>query len=170
MNLLSEPVQFFKHRPDNFPTIRLSQLANLYHSQQNLFSKLIRVNSIQSIYDIFKISVSTYWQNHYQFDKESPKKKKALTKSFINLLVINTIIPMQFAYAKSQGKEISEDLIQLMQQVEAEKNSIVEKFNNFGIQSRNALDSQSLLQLKNEYCNKSRCLECAIGIRLLKNS
>ena len=72
--------------------------------------------------------------------------------------MINTIIPMQFAYAKSQGKEISEDLIQLMQQVEAEKNSIVEKFNNFGIQSRNALDSQSLLQLKNEYCNKSRCL------------
>jgi hypothetical protein len=165
-----KPVQFFKHRPDNFPTIRLSQLANLYHSQQNLFSKLIPVNSIQSIYDIFKISVTPYWQQHYQFDKESPKKKKALTKSFINLLVINTIIPMQFAYAKSQGKEISEDLIQLMQQVEAEKNSIVEKFNNFGIQSRNALDSQSLLQLKNEYCNKSRCLECAIGIRLLKNS
>ena len=111
-----------------------------------------------------------YWQNHYQFDKESPKKKKALTKSFINLLVINTIIPMQFAYAKSQGKEISEDLIQLMQQVDVEKNSVVEKFNGFGIQSRNALDSQSLLQLKNEYCNKSRCLECAIGIRLLKNS
>jgi hypothetical protein len=167
---VSEPIQFFKHRPDNFPTIRLSQLANLYHSQQNLFSKLIPVNSIQSIYDIFKISVSLYWQNHYQFDKESPKKKKALTKSFIDLLVINTIIPMQFAYAKSQGKEISEDLIQLMQQVDVEKNSIVEKFNGFGIQSRNALDSQSLLQLKNEYCNRGRCLECAIGIRVLKNS
>lgn len=167
---VSVPVQFFKHRPDNFPTIRLSQLANLYHSQQNLFSKLIQVNSIQSIYDIFKISVSMYWQNHYQFDKESPKKKKALTKSFIDLLVINTIIPMQFAYAKSQGKEISEDLIQLMQQVDVEKNSVVEKFNGFGIQSRNALDSQSLLQLKNEYCNRGRCLECAIGIRVLKNS
>ena len=167
---VSEPVQFFKHRPDNFPTIRLSQLANLYHSQQNLFSKLIQVNSVQGIYDIFKISVSMYWQNHYQFDKESPKKKKSLTISFINLLVINTIIPLQFAYAKSHGKEISEDLIRLMQQVEAEKNSIVDKFNSFGIQSRNALETQSLLQFKNEYCNKSRCLECAIGIRLLKNS
>lgn len=165
-----EPVQFFKHRPDNFPTIRLSQLANLYHSQQNLFSKLIQLNSIQSIYDIFKISVSPYWQKHYQFDKESPKKKKLLTKSFIDLLVINTIIPLQFSYAKSQGKEISEDLIHLMQQVAAEKNSIVDKFNSFGIKSNNALDTQSLLQLKNEYCNKSKCLECAIGIKLLKSS
>lgn len=165
-----EPVQFFKHRPDNFPTIRLSQLANLYHSQQNLFSKLIQLNSIQSIYDIFKISVSPYWQQHYQFDKESPKKKKLLTKSFIDLLVINTIIPLQFSYAKSQGKEISEDLIHLMQQVATEKNSIVDKFNSFGIKSKNALDTQSLLQLKNEYCNKSKCLECAIGIKLLKSS
>jgi hypothetical protein len=167
---ISEPVQFFKHRPDNFPTIRLSQLANLYHSQQNLFSKLIQLNSIQGIYEIFKMSVSSYWQNHYQFDKESPKKKKALTKSFIDLLVINTIIPLQFSYAKSQGKEISEDVIQLMQQVVAEKNSVVTKFDSFGIQSKNALDTQSLLQLKNEYCNKGRCLECVIGTRLLKNS
>lgn len=167
---ISEPVQFFKHRPDNFPTIRLSQLANLYHSQQNLFSKLIQLNSIQGIYEIFKVSVSSYWQNHYQFDKESPKKKKALTKSFIDLLVINTIIPLQFSYAKSQGKEISEDVIQLMQQVVAEKNSVVTKFDSFGVPSKNALDTQSLLQLKNEYCDKGRCLECAIGIRLLKNS
>lgn len=167
---ISEPVQFFKHRPDNFPTIRLSQLANLYHSQQNLFSKLIQLNSIQGIYEIFKVSVSSYWQNHYQFDKESPKKKKALTKSFIDLLVINTIIPLQFSYAKSQGKEISEDVIQLMQQVVAEKNSVVTKFDSFGIPSKNALDTQSLLQLKNEYCDKGRCLECAIGTRLLKNS
>ena len=167
---ISEPVQFFKHRPDNFPTIRLSQLANLYHSQQNLFSKLIQLNSIQGIYEIFKVSVSSYWQNHYQFDKESPKKKKALTKSFIDLLVINTIIPLQFSYAKSQGKEISEDVIQLMQQVVAEKNSVVAKFDSFGIPSKNALDTQSLLQLKNEYCDKGRCLECVIGTRLLKNS
>lgn len=167
---ISEPVQFFKHRPDNFPTIRLSQLANLYHGQQNLFSKLIQLNSIQGIYEIFKVSVSSYWQNHYQFDKESSKKKKALTTSFIDLLVINTIIPLQFLYAKSQGKEVSEDVIQLMQQVVAEKNRVVTKFDSFGIPSKNALDTQSLLQLKNEYCDKGRCLECAIGTRLLKNS
>jgi hypothetical protein len=165
-----EPVLFFKHRPDNFPTIRLSQLANLYHLQQNLFSKISALNSVEVIYEIFNVSTSDYWQNHYQFDKESPKKKKKLSKSFIDLIIINTIIPLQFAYAKSQGKEISEDLIQLLEEVASEKNAIIDKFHSFGIQSKNAFESQALLQLKNEYCNKSRCLECAVGMELLKES
>ena len=165
-----EPVQFFKHRPDNFPTVRLSQLANLYHCQQNLFSKINTSSSVKSIYKTFDVSTSNYWQNHYQFDKESPKKKKQLSKSFIDLIIINTIIPLQFAYAKSQGKEISEDLIQLLNEVAPEKNAIMDKFSSFGIKSKNAFESQSLLQLKNEYCNKSRCLDCAIGMELLKNS
>ena len=165
-----EPVQFFKHRPDNFPTIRLSQLANLYHCQQNLFSRIITATSAKAIYEIFEISVSDYWQIHYQFDKESPKKKKKLSRSFVDLITINTIIPLQFAYAKSQAKEISEDLIQLLNELAPEKNAIMDKFNSFGIKSKNAFESQSLLQLKNEYCNKSRCLECAIGMELLKRS
>jgi Protein of unknown function (DUF2851) len=165
-----EPVQFFKHRPDNFPTVRLSQLANLYHSQQNLFSKISSLKSLPAIYDLFQINVSDYWQSHYQFDKESPKKKKTLSKSFIDLLVINTLIPLQFAYAKSQAKEASEDLVQLLDQVTPEKNAILDKFASFGLKSKNAFETQSLLQLKNEYCNKSRCLECAIGMELLKKN
>jgi hypothetical protein len=165
-----EPVQFFKHHPDNFPTIRLSQLANLFRSQQSLFSKISTSTSVKSIYETFEVSASNYWQNHYQFDKESPKKKKQLSKAFIDLIVINTIIPLQFAYAKSQGKEISEDLIQLLNDVSPEKNAIMDKFSSFGIKSKNAFETQSLLQLKNEYCNKSRCLECSIGMELLKKS
>jgi hypothetical protein len=163
-----EPVQFFKHRPDNFPTIRLSQLANLYHVQQNLFSRIVSLTTVAAIYEIFQVSVASYWQTHYQFDKESPKKKKGLSQSFIDLIIVNTIIPLQFAYAKSQGKEVTEDLINLLNEVESEKNSIVEKFNFFGLKAKSAFESQSLLQLKNEYCNKSRCLECAIGMELLK--
>ena len=166
----TEPVQFFKHRPDNFPTIRLSQLANLYHSQQNLFSTISTSNSLATIYKTFGIAVSAYWQTHYQFDKESPKKLKKLSQSFVDLIVINTIIPLQFAFAKSQGKENSEDLIKLLNEVAPEKNAIVDKFGSFGINPKNAFESQSLLQLKNEYCNKSRCLECAIGMELLKKS
>lgn len=165
-----EPLQFFKHRPDNFPTIRLSQLANLYHAQQNLFSKIITSTSEKSIYEIFEISVSNYWKNHYQFDKESPKKKKLLSKSFIDLVLINTIIPLQFAYAKSQGKEDIEGLIRLLIKISPEKNTIIDKFSSVGLKSKNAFESQSLLQLKNEYCNKSRCLECAIGMELLKSN
>ncbi|MFV8338045.1 DUF2851 family protein [Flavobacterium sp. LB3P21] len=164
------PVQFFKHRPDNFPTIRLSQLANLYHSKQNLFSKISSLNSLKSTYELFQITASEYWQSHYQFDKESPIKKKTLSKSFIDLIVINTIIPIQFAFAKSQGKEISEDLIRFLNEVAAEKNAIIEKFTSFGILSKTAFETQSLLQIKNEYCNKSKCLECAIGMELMKKS
>ena len=163
------PVQFFKLRPDNFPTIRLSQLAALYHSQQNLFSKIIQLNSALAIYQFFEVSASSYWSSHYQFDKESPKKKKLMSKSFIDLLIINTILPIQFAYSQSLGKENSEDLIQLLVAISPEKNSIIDKFKSFGITSKNAFETQSLLQLKKEYCNKSKCLECAIGVELLQN-
>ena len=163
------PLQFFKHRPDNFPTIRVSQLANVYYCQQQLFSKIIIADNVVAIYEIFDKSVSEYWETHYQFDKISPKKKKALSKSFIDLLIINTIIPLQFAYAKSQGKEISEKLISLLNQVQPESNAIIDKFSSFGLKAQNAFETQALLQLKNEYCNKSRCLECTIGMELLKS-
>jgi hypothetical protein len=163
------PLQFFKHRPDNFPTIRVSQLANVYYCQQQLFSKIIKADNVAAIYDIFDKSVSEYWKTHYQFDKISPKKKKGLSKSFIDLLIINTIIPLQFAYAKSQGKEISDKLISLLNQVQPESNAIIEKFSSFGLKAQNAFETQALLQLKNEYCNKSRCLECTIGMELLKS-
>ncbi|KUJ62243.1 hypothetical protein AR687_09505 [Flavobacteriaceae bacterium CRH] len=166
----ADPVEFFKHRPDNFPTIRLSQLASLYSTHQNLFSKIIHLKSVKEVYKLLDVSASLYWQNHYQFDKESPKKSKSLSKSFIDLLVLNTIIPIQFAYSDIMGESNSEDLIELMNQVAPEKNSIIYKFESFGISSKNAFDTQALLQLKNEYCNHKSCLKCGIGMELLKNN
>ena len=167
--VIIEPVQFFKHRPDNFPTIRLAQLAMLYHKNHNLFSKVIVAKTLKELHQLFGISISDYWQTHYQFDKESLKEKKQFSKSFVDLLVINTIVPIQFAYAKSQGKEASDSLLDLLREVAAEKNIIIEKFSNFGIKAKNAFETQSLLQLKNEYCNHSKCLQCAVGIQLLKD-
>lgn len=164
-----DQVQFFKHRPDNFPTIRLAQLAMLYHLRRNLFSKISTVNTTKEIYKIFDISVSDYWESHYNFDKSSHKKDKSISKSFIDLIIINTIIPIQFAYAKSLGKDISQLLIDLLSSINPEKNVIIEKFQSFGIKSTSALDTQSLLQLKNEYCNAKKCLQCAIGLELIKN-
>ena len=164
-----DEVQFFKHRPDNFPTIRLAQLAQLFHLQHNLFSKIIEIKSAQECYKLFNIKVSEYWQTHYQFDKESPKKSKTVTNSFLDLLLINTIIPFQFAYAKSQGKEISENILDLTSKIPSEKNAILDKFSSFGIKTKNAFEAQSLLQLKNEYCNNKKCMQCAIGLELLKN-
>nr|WP_294934394.1 DUF2851 family protein [uncultured Flavobacterium sp.] len=163
-----EPLQYFKLRPDNFPTIRLAQLAKLYHQQDNLFSKIIEAKSIAEIYAVFNVRLSEYWQTHYQFDKVSSVKRKGLTSSFIDLLVMNTIVPMKFAFSKYFGEEVSEELIGLLTAIDAEKNVIVDKFRFFGLNVRNAFDSQTLLQLKNEYCNRGKCLQCGIGIELLK--
>ena len=167
---LIEPVQFFKHRPDNFPTVRLSQLASLYFSSDQLFSKIIAATCLRELYEIFNVSVSEYWKTHYQFDRESPKKRKSLSQSFIDLIIINTIVPVKFAYAKSHGKEISEALIALLRQIPAEHNAVIQKFRTFGVAAANAFDSQCLLQLKKEYCERSRCMECAVGIELLKSN
>ncbi|GAA3767252.1 DUF2851 family protein [Flavobacterium ginsengiterrae] len=165
-----DPVSFFKLRPDNFPTIRLSQLAGLYHKHQNLFSKIIALKSVKNVYELMNVSSADYWQNHYQFDKESPKKAKILSKSFLDLVIINSIIPIQFAYSSTIGESVIEDLIEFMNDVAPEKNAVVEKFNLYGIKSKNAFESQSLLELKNEYCNNKSCLKCAIGLELLKSN
>ena len=166
---IMEPVQFFKHRPDNFPTIRLAQLAMLYHSHRNLFSKIIEAKTIQDVYQIFNVSVSEYWKTHYNFDKRSARKEKNLSKAFIDLVIVNTILPIKFAYANNLGKDNSEELIQLVETISPEKNTIIEKFSTFGLKAKNAYESQSLLQLKNEYCNAKKCLQCSIGLELLKD-
>lgn len=163
-----DEVQFFKHRPDNFPTIRLAQLAQLYHLHQNLFSKIITAETIADIYTLFKVQVPAYWQSHYRFDKESPAKRKLLTQQFIDLVIINTIIPFRFAYAQSLGKDNSEELIALLQQVAPESNSIIDKFKKYKMPVASAYDTQSLLQLRNEYCAHKRCMQCGLGLELLK--
>lgn len=165
----SEPIQFFRLRPDNFPTIRLAQLAMLYHVQRNLFSKVIAAKPIAELYKLFDVSVSEYWLRHYNFEKPSKYKEKGLSKSFIDLIIINTVIPFQFAYERSLGKEDSEENIDLLIQIQPEKNAIVDKFKDFGIACNSAFETQALLQLKKEYCEKGKCLQCAIGLALLKN-
>jgi len=163
-----QPLVFFKHRPENFPTIRLAQLAMLYNHQQNLFSKIMNCNTIEEIYDLFSIEVSQYWQNHYHFEKENKPKKRKITKSFVDLIIINTIVPLQFAFAKYNGKDNDELVINLLKNLKPEQNSIIDKFESFGVKSFDSFTSQSLIHLKTEYCNYNKCLSCAIGLELLK--
>ena len=162
-------IQYFRLRPNNFPTIRLSQLAGLYVLHHNLFSKIIEAKCIEDFYKIFSVSTSNFWETHYTFSKESKKSTKKLTKSFVNLLIINTIIPVLFMYYKSLGKTNNSLILSFLEEIQPEKNSIISKFSDLKINSKNAFDSQALIQLKNEYCAKQRCLNCAIGKELLKN-
>lgn len=160
--------EFFRHRPDNFPTLRLAQLAALYHTHQNLFSKIMHAQATDDFYALFSLTVSPYWNTHYRFDKESVSKRKPLSASFIDLLIINTIVPFKFAYERSLARENVEDLIPLLQQVKPEKNTITDKFAHYKVPVTSAYDSQALLQLKNEHCNHYKCLQCAIGLSLLQ--
>ncbi|WP_100612207.1 DUF2851 family protein [Confluentibacter lentus] len=164
------PIQFFRLRPPNFPTIRLSQLATLYHQNKNLFSKIIEINTLDDFYDLFSVPTSSFWESHYTFGKSSKKSRKVLTKGFVDLLLINTIIPLKFSYAKFQGIHTEDSIISLIESIASEKNNIIEKFNSLKLVSRSALQSQGLLQLKNDYCNKNKCLQCAIGNSLLHSN
>lgn len=161
-------VAFFKHRPDNFPTIRLAQLAALYHKEHNLFSKLMQTNTLSDLYSLFNVSVSEYWDTHYNFDKISSKKRKKISTSFIDLLILNTIVPLKFAYDKFRNQANEETLLSIVEAIPSEKNAIIEKFKEIGVISTSAFESQALLQLKNEYCEAKKCLQCAIGLQLLK--
>lgn len=162
--------KYFRLRPPNFPTIRLSQLAVLYKKQASLFSEIVKAKSLQDYYNLFDVSATEYWDSHYNFGVKSVKRKKKLTKKFIDLLLINTIIPMLFSYGKGMGKDNSEELLQLASTITSEENSIIKKFNELRPSSKNSLQSQALLQLKNEYCSKKQCLKCAIGNAILKAS
>ena len=161
------PVNFFRLRPTNFPTIRLAQFANLYYEHQTLFSKLMNIKDLENIYDKFKISASEFWNTHYTFEANSKNNKKKITKAFIDLLLINTIIPLKFVYQNYIGKPDNESIIKMMSEIKSEKNSIIDKFSNLNMTSDSSFSSQALLQLKNEYCSKQKCLQCAIGNQIV---
>lgn len=160
--------KYFRLRPPNFPTIRLSQLAVLFSENQSLFSKIIEATSLEDYYSIFNISANEYWDTHYNFGVSSSKSSKRLTKKFINLLLINTIIPLKFSYAKYLGQDMSEEIINLASLIPSEENSIIKKFKEIRSIADNSLQTQALLQLKNEYCDKNKCLQCANGNSILK--
>ncbi|MGK0413097.1 MAG: hypothetical protein ACJA1B_001299 [Polaribacter sp.] len=166
--IAKEQFQFFRMRPQNFPTIRIAQLAALIFKQHNLFSKLMHCNKKEEFYALFSFEVDAFWKTHFTFESVSKKSAKKLSKSFIDLILINTIIPLKFVYLQSRGEVDEEEIMQLIKQVSSEKNSVISKFSALKITSKNALESQALLELKNNYCSKKRCLQCAIGNDLLK--
>ncbi len=164
-----ERAKFFRLRPDNFPNIRLSQLAGLYHKVPHLFSNIIKAKDRSQLHEIFEVETSGYWKTHYSFDKPHSSKRKSLTKNFKDLLIINTLIPLRFCYSKKTGVGASEDILEFMEEIASEKNGVTKKFNKIRENtSKNAIQSQALLHLKSQYCDKNLCLNCNLGIKLIQ--
>jgi hypothetical protein len=164
-------ILFLRMRPVSFPTIRLSQLAALVFRSQHLFSKIVETDDLNSIKEMFAVSANDYWLYHYKFDEPSKFMEKNLGADMIDNIIINTVIPVLFAYGMVKNEMIyKERALRWMAEIPAEKNSIVTGFKNVGIKTKNAAGSQALIQLKNNYCRHKRCLECTVGNSLLKKA
>lgn len=157
--------KFLRLRPQNFPHIRIAQLAMLYYSQQLSLSKVINADSIEEIQSIFKTQVSEYWRTHYKFStEESTKSDKQLSKSSINLIAINSIAPILFAYGRYKSNDsLCEKAISLWENLKPENNHIIRDWEAAGIKAENAADSQALIQLTQNYCNRRDCIRCRFG-------
>lgn len=155
-------------RPGNFPFVRLAQLAYLYHSGERLFSKLMEVEDLNDIRQLLTIRTSPYWEEHYVFGKPSKKEMKRLGERTIDLICINTVIPFLHAFGEHKGEEQLSDRAQkFLDQLRAENNVITRKWNKVGIQIESAADSQALIELEREYCEKKRCLDCRFGFEFM---
>jgi hypothetical protein len=161
--------RFLRLRPQNFPHIRLSQLAQLYYNQQAGLSQLLECKTIEQLQEVLKTKVTPYWETHYTFGSTSCKTQKGLSRASLNLLMINTAIPMLFAYGREMGNEVYCDrAFDLIEQCKAETNAITKHWEQYGIKNENAGDSQALIQQQREYCDKRRCLRCRFGYEFLR--
>jgi hypothetical protein len=160
---------FLRMRPGNFPTIRSAQLAMLVHESQHLFSKVKETGSVVEARKYFDLVANDYWHYHYRFDEESPFRQKKPGIDMIDNIIINTVAPMLFAYGQYHKEEkYKQKALKWLEETPAENNSITKNFQRLEVENKTAFDSQALLELKNEYCNKKRCLDCAIGNTILK--
>ncbi|MDL2212350.1 DUF2851 family protein [Bacteroides sp. OttesenSCG-928-E20] len=162
--------KFMRLRPGNFPHVRIAQLAYFYHKEQALFSRVMEAKTVEAVKSIFKTQTSAYWEEHYNFSKTSPQKEKKLGQGSLNLIVINTIVPFLYAYGLYTGnEELCHRASTFLENLKAENNYITKRWDGTGIPVFTAADSQALIQLQKEYCDKKKCLYCRFGYEYLKN-
>lgn len=155
-------------RPSAFPQIRIAQLCALLTQSGRLFSTIIDIEDYKQLRLYFQSEVSDYWKTHYSFGKESEKSNKSLGDASLNIIIINTVAPILFAYGKMKDDEkYCDRAMYMLESIKPESNSIVRSFRSVGVDVKNAYDSQALIQLKKEYCDKRKCLYCNVGYRIL---
>lgn len=155
-------------RPTSSPHIRVAQLASLLLNIQGLFSKIIECKDLGQIRLLFQVNASEYWQTHYHLGEESSRKSKYIGDASLDVMIINAVVPIVFSYGRRANDELYVyRALNFLDSIKSESNSIIKQFALYGIKSRNAYDTQALIQLKREYCEKRKCLYCRIGYRLL---
>lgn len=160
--------KFSRLRPSNFPTIRLSQLAAMLSITGGLFSRVLEANDIKQIKELFEVTASSYWNEHYVFGKKCRDVAKSTGSQATDIFLINAVIPVIFVYGQSRDRQdISERALGFLEKIDAEKNAITAEWKTAGINAESAFYTQALLQLRNEYCRKRKCLDCRIGNKII---
>jgi hypothetical protein len=160
---------FLRMRPANFPTIRLAQLAMLIYQSTHLFSKIKETASVVTVKELLNVTANDYWHYHYLLDEPGEYFPKQLGKQMTDNIVINTVVPVLFAYGiYNNDANIKDKSLQWLSELLPEKNAITQKWSSYKVANKSALESQALIELKNNYCNPRRCLECAVGNTILK--
>ena len=163
--------RFLRLRPQNFPHIRIAQLARLYCEQRAGLSQLLECETVRQVQELLATQVTTYWETHYVFGEESARSEKRLSSASLNLLTINTVVPVLFAYGRHKDSgRLCGRAFDFLEALKAEDNHIVRMWRKVGLTVETAGDSQALIQLKKEYCDQKECLRCRIGYEYLKGS
>lgn len=165
------PLKFHRIRPANFPTIRLAQLAMLVQQSSHLFSHFLHAETLDEVRRLLQVTANDYWHYHYLFDEKTAFKKKVLGNQMVNNIIINTVIPMVFAYGHLEaGAPYKTKALGWLEKAGAENNKILKNWKALGIANHSAFDSQALGELTMQYCLQKKCLSCSIGTFVLKHS
>ena len=162
-------VHFLRMRPANFPTVRLAQLAMLLQNSSHFFSKIIEEDLLSEVKALLRVTANDYWHYHYRFEEVCAFHPKKLGEMMIDNIIINTIIPIIFAYGRYHNNDkLAGKALRWLEEISAEQNRVVEIFKKLDLKISSAFDSQAAVELKKEYCDCKRCLECGVGTSILK--
>ncbi|MCH8318544.1 MAG: DUF2851 family protein [Bacteroidetes bacterium] len=161
--------KFLRLRPANFPTIRIAQFACMIYNTPHIFSKIINTTDIKQLYKLFEIKQSDYWQMHYLFDKETTHTNiPGFGKMSAENLIINTIAPLLVCYAKEKDKDVYiERAVKFLESLPAEKNFIINYWQDVSLPMKSAFDTQAGIELYNNFCKPKKCLSCKIGVAIM---
>ena len=113
--------------------------------------------------------MTPYWETHYAFGTSSTQGSKELSAASLNIIMINTVVPVLFAYGRHKSDErLCDRAFDFLEQLKAEDNTIVRMWQQCGLPVNSAGDSQALIQLKTAYCDRKECLRCRIGYEYMK--
>jgi hypothetical protein len=162
--------KFLRMRPQSFPTIRLAQFSGLIIKSNHLLSKVLEVDNLRQLYQLFEdLPVNNYWLTHFHFNKSTKEVSVQVGRKSIQNILINTVCVFLFAYGKyTDQPQFLDRALDFLDLIPAEDNIIIEQYSDSGIKAHNAFMSQALLQLNKYYCTQKKCLNCGIGIKILK--